>query len=98
VWRSRPDSCRPATAAAPPDRHFAVPRCATIGQLVKLNWKDYIDSPNIQFSVLVPLNNPVRTSTMSIINTQVQPFKAQAFHNGKFIEVTDQSLKGKWSR
>ena len=34
---------------------------------------------------------------MSLINTQVQPFKAQAFHNGKFIEVTDASLKGKWS-
>jgi alkyl hydroperoxide reductase subunit AhpC len=34
---------------------------------------------------------------MSLINTQVQPFKAQAFHNGKFIEVTEQSLQGKWS-
>ena len=34
---------------------------------------------------------------MSIINTQVQPFKTQAFHNGKFIEVSDQTLKGKWS-
>ena len=34
---------------------------------------------------------------MSIINTQVQPFKAQAFHNGKFITVTEESLKGKWS-
>ena len=34
---------------------------------------------------------------MSLINTQVQPFKAQAFHNGKFVEVTDASLKGKWS-
>ena len=34
---------------------------------------------------------------MSVINTQVQPFKVQAFHNGKFIEVTEQSLKGKWS-
>lgn len=34
---------------------------------------------------------------MSIINTTVQPFKVQAFKNGKFIEVTDQSLKGKWS-
>jgi peroxiredoxin (alkyl hydroperoxide reductase subunit C) len=37
----------------------------------------------------------------SLINTQVQPFKAQAFVNrtgkGEFIEVTDQSLKGKWS-
>jgi NADH-dependent peroxiredoxin subunit C len=34
---------------------------------------------------------------MSLINTQVQPFKANAFHNGKFIEVTEASLKGKWS-
>lgn len=34
---------------------------------------------------------------MSLINTQVQPFKAQAFHNGKFIEVTEASLTGKWS-
>jgi peroxiredoxin len=34
---------------------------------------------------------------MSLINTQVQPFKAQAFHNGKFIEVTEASLKSKWS-
>ena len=34
---------------------------------------------------------------MSIINTQVQPFKVQAFKNGKFIEVTDADLKGKWT-
>ena len=34
---------------------------------------------------------------MSLINTQVQPFKTQAFKNGKFIEVTEQDLKGKWS-
>jgi NADH-dependent peroxiredoxin subunit C len=34
---------------------------------------------------------------MSLINTQVQPFKAQAFHNGQFIEVTEESLKGHWS-
>jgi len=34
---------------------------------------------------------------MSLINTAVQPFKTQAFHNGKFIEVTEASLKGKWS-
>jgi len=33
----------------------------------------------------------------SLINTQVQPFKAQAFHNGQFIEVTEADLKGKWS-
>jgi len=34
---------------------------------------------------------------MSIINTQVQPFKAQAFHNGKFVQVSDETLKGEWS-
>ena len=34
---------------------------------------------------------------MSLINTEVKPFKAQAFHNGKFVEVTQASLKGKWS-
>jgi len=34
---------------------------------------------------------------MSLINTEVKPFKAQAYHNGKFVEVTEASLKGKWS-
>ena len=34
---------------------------------------------------------------MSLINTPVQPFKTEAFHNGKFVEVTDASLKGHWS-
>ena len=34
---------------------------------------------------------------MSLINTQIQPFKVNAFHNGKFIEVTEADLKGKWS-
>lgn len=36
---------------------------------------------------------------MSLINTKVLPFKAQAYHNGKFEEVTDKDLSsGKhWS-
>ena len=34
---------------------------------------------------------------MSLINTAVPAFKVNAFHNGKFIEVTEHSLKGKWS-
>jgi len=34
---------------------------------------------------------------MSIVNTQVKPFKAQAYQMGKFIEVTEESLLGKWS-
>jgi peroxiredoxin (alkyl hydroperoxide reductase subunit C) len=33
----------------------------------------------------------------SLINTQVKPFKAQAFHIGKFVEVTEETLKGKWN-
>ena len=34
---------------------------------------------------------------MSLINTEVKPFKANAYHNGQFIEVTEADLKGKWS-
>ena len=34
---------------------------------------------------------------MSLINTQVKPFKATAYHNGKFVPVSDEDLKGKWS-
>lgn len=34
---------------------------------------------------------------MSLIGTQVIPFKAQAYQNGKFIEVTEADFKGKWS-
>jgi peroxiredoxin (alkyl hydroperoxide reductase subunit C) len=34
---------------------------------------------------------------MSLINTQVKPFTAQAYHGGKFVTVTDADLKGKWS-
>lgn len=34
---------------------------------------------------------------MSLINTQIKPFKATAYHNGKFVPVSDADLKGKWS-
>ncbi len=34
---------------------------------------------------------------MSVINTQVKPFKATAYKGGKFVEVSDADLKGKWS-
>ena len=33
----------------------------------------------------------------TIINTEVLPFNATAFHNGKFVQVTNEDLKGKWS-
>ena len=34
---------------------------------------------------------------MSLINTEIKPFKATAYHNGKFVPVSDADLKGKWS-
>jgi peroxiredoxin (alkyl hydroperoxide reductase subunit C) len=34
---------------------------------------------------------------MSLINTEVKPFNATAFHNGKFVPVSNEDLKGKWS-
>ena len=34
---------------------------------------------------------------MSLINTEVKPFQATAYHNGQFIEVNETNLKGKWS-
>jgi peroxiredoxin (alkyl hydroperoxide reductase subunit C) len=34
---------------------------------------------------------------MSIINSTIKPFKATAYHEGKFVPVSDESIKGKWS-
>ena len=34
---------------------------------------------------------------MSLINTQIKPFKATAYHNGKFVDVSNESIAGKWS-
>jgi peroxiredoxin (alkyl hydroperoxide reductase subunit C) len=34
---------------------------------------------------------------MSLINTQILPFAAKAYRNGKFIDVSDADLKGRWS-
>ena len=33
----------------------------------------------------------------NLINTSVKPFKATAYHNGKFVPVSDADLQGKWS-
>ena len=33
----------------------------------------------------------------SLINTEVKPFSATAYHNDKFVPVSDADLKGKWS-
>lgn len=33
----------------------------------------------------------------SLINSEIKPFSATAFHQGKFVPVSDATLKGKWS-
>lgn len=34
---------------------------------------------------------------MSVINTEIKPFKASAFKAGKFIEVSEKDVLGKWA-
>jgi peroxiredoxin len=34
---------------------------------------------------------------MSLINSEIRPFRAQAFRNGEFIEVSDEDVRGKWA-
>ncbi|KIL49270.1 alkyl hydroperoxide reductase subunit C [Jeotgalibacillus soli] len=34
---------------------------------------------------------------MALIGKEVKPFAAKAFHNGEFIDVSEQNLKGQWS-
>jgi NADH-dependent peroxiredoxin subunit C len=34
---------------------------------------------------------------MSLIGKTVVPFKANAYHNGEFIKVSEENFKGKWS-
>jgi peroxiredoxin len=33
----------------------------------------------------------------SLINTEIQPFQATAFHQGQFVPVSDADLRGHWS-
>jgi NADH-dependent peroxiredoxin subunit C len=34
---------------------------------------------------------------MSLVNTPIPPFTATAYHDGRFVEVSDEDLKGGWS-
>jgi NADH-dependent peroxiredoxin subunit C len=34
---------------------------------------------------------------MSLINTQIKPFRASAFQDGKFFEISQEDVKGKWA-
>jgi len=31
------------------------------------------------------------------VNTEIKPFTATAYHNGSFVEVSDEDLRGRWS-
>ncbi len=33
----------------------------------------------------------------TLIGTEILPFKATAYHQGKFVDLTEASIKGKWS-
>lgn len=34
---------------------------------------------------------------MSLVNTEIKPFTATAFHGGAFVDVSDTDLRGRWS-
>lgn len=34
---------------------------------------------------------------MALINTEIKPFKATAFKEGKFVDISDADVKGKWA-
>ncbi|MEN9645812.1 MAG: peroxiredoxin [Actinomycetota bacterium] len=34
---------------------------------------------------------------MTLVNTEILPFSATAYHQGQFVPVTDADLRGKWS-
>jgi len=40
---------------------------------------------------------PDGDSVMSLINSEIKPFKATAYKDGKFIDLTEADFKGKWS-
>jgi NADH-dependent peroxiredoxin subunit C len=49
------------------------------------------------FAILIQKPYQGGNKIMSLIGKEILPFKAQAFKNGEFVEVTDADLKGKWS-
>jgi peroxiredoxin len=34
---------------------------------------------------------------MTLINTEIKPFSATAYHNGDFVPVSDDDIRGKWA-
>ncbi len=50
-----------------------------------------------QWANFFTLQHKNRRSQMALINTKIKPFTTNAFHNGKFIEVSDSEIAGKWA-
>lgn len=38
-----------------------------------------------------------RKQTMSIVGSKIKPFANTAFHQGKFVDITDADIAGKWA-
>src|SRR5690606_5048490 len=70
-------------------------RSLTIASIKTINFTYRSQAPKL---VLLP-NWPTTEQgvAMSLINTKIKPFKATAYHNGKFVEVSDATVAGKWS-
>ncbi|WP_027962635.1 alkyl hydroperoxide reductase subunit C [Halomonas halodenitrificans] len=34
---------------------------------------------------------------MSLLNTEIKPFKSTAYHNGEFVDLNEEQMKGQWS-
>ncbi len=89
---------------------MAMPQPATIGLVYSLRLYDFVFL-SISYIVSATLWCPgnrglppavtifkiAESLVMSLVNTKIKPFKAQAFKAGKFVEVTDADLAGKWS-
>ena len=48
------------------------------------------------YSLLRTVQKP-KEKPMSLINTSIQPFNTTAYHDGKFVPVSDANLNGQWS-
>src|SRR6218665_2784405 len=63
-----------------------------------IHWMDDLQRSRLQ---LRSVHQPFEETTMSLINTPIQPFNTTAFIHrggkGEFIEATADSLKVKWS-
>src|SRR5688572_6464499 len=46
-----------------------------------------------------PITNPPPGGNppVTLVNTEIKPFRTTGFHDGEFKEFTDEDLKGKWS-